>query len=275
MRCEIDWLSFTVPIYAGVENAEGFAVAIENGLYDLFGQHIVKQIFGGKWEERKGGRAPYSNSYDCAGRGIVVFANPKINHILVEVSGTGCEYIRNTGLENGVLEMAQMRLSRLDMAVDIETDIKPSDFAPKAQYASTISYSELNSKTGQTVYLGSTTSERYTRVYRYFHPHPRSKFLRVEFVFRRKVARVIGQEILVQGRAAVAELCGRKARFTSPVWQPSDKADNFYTYSGSEREGGKTLFWLVNSVAPAFKRLVREGVIVDADKFLTSYFLSE
>jgi hypothetical protein len=40
-----------------------------------------------------------------------------------------------------------------------------------------------------------------------------------------------------------------------------------------ERRGGGTVFWLIKSVAPAFQRLVREGVIREPGKFLNEYFL--
>jgi len=275
MRTQIDWLSFTVAIHAGIENPDGYAVAVENGLHDLFGSHIVKQIFAGNWKERKSGRAPYSESYDVAKTGIVVFCNPKIGNVLVEMSGRACEYVREVGLQSAVLEMAQLRLTRLDLAVDIETDTMPTEFAKKGQYATTKTYSALSSQSGETVYLGSVNSERYTRVYRYKKPHPRAGLLRVEFVFRRKVARAIAQEILVQGEMAIAAAYGVRENFHHACWLPTDTADSFTTFSRPEHGTTSTVFWLVKSVAPAFRRLVREGVISDPQPFLDRYFLSD
>jgi hypothetical protein len=271
----IDWLSFTVPIYAGVSNPEGFAVRVENGLYDMFGQDIVEQVFGGKWNERKGGRAPYSNSYDIAQSGAVVFLNPTVDHVLVELSGQACDRIRNMDLLSHILELSQNRITRLDLACDIETPTTPVEFAPEAQYATTTTYSAIRSKTGETVYIGSTASERYTRVYRYAPPHPRSRYLRVEFVFRRKVARTIAQEILVQGLMAVAAWSGDKTHFRHIAWSPTDQSDDIRPFAKQTMKQANTFYWLVNVVAPAFRTLVLKGDIPDPEAFIRNYFLPD
>lgn len=275
MHVKIDWLSFTVPVRSGIENIDGFALAIEHGFYEMFGSHVVAEIFGGEWRQKTGSRAPYSLAYDVQERGITVYCNPSLNTALVEISGRGCDFVRQTGLMKGMLEMAQNRLTRVDIACDMETGVKPVEFAPKAQFASTTTYSEMNSRTGQTVYIGSMKSETYTRVYRYAKPHPRAALLRVEFVFRRKLAKKIAEEILVQGLDAVAEASGRRVKFTHPVWKPKDTAEKFTLYGEPERENKSTFFWLVNAAAPAFRRLVKEGVIVDPEAFLAQHFMIE
>lgn len=274
MHIKIDWLSFTIPVRLGVENGQGFAVNVENAFFDTFGKDITDQCFGGKWQERPHGRAPYSNSYDVLSSDAVAFINPRVENCLVEYSGKGCDKLRELGALETILETVKNRVTRLDLACDIETDVDPVDFAPKGQYATSATYSDMVSKTGKTVYVGSQASERYTRVYRYNAPHPRSKLLRVEFVFRRKVARAVAQKILDGNEAQVAAWAGDKANFHHASWLPSDAKADITAFPRPEREAGKTVFWLIKSVSPAFVRLVREGVIADPEQFLQQFFLS-
>lgn len=273
MQVKMDWLSFTAPVYAVSSDLDVFASNVMGGLLQLVGPDTFKAALDTEWKERKGGRAPYSYSHDLGQSGIVVFSNPRIGNVLVELSGKACDSVRSMGVFQELLARVQNRITRCDLACDIECSTLPSEFAPKEHYGTSKTYSSLNSQSGETVYLGSTASERYTRVYRYKVPHPRSHLLRVEFVFRRKVARAFVAELLVQGEQAVAAWAGNKEHFRHPIWKPTDEPDRFTAYARAEREAGKTVFWLITSVAPAFKRLVDEGVIEHPEEFLNSYFL--
>jgi len=272
MDTKVDWLSFTVPVQGGYEDVETFAQYLLGALWGTVGETIFDKCFQYEWKERKAGRAPYSHSHDVGETSIVVFSNPKRNDALVELSGKACEFVRSLGLLKSLIERVQTRVTRVDLATDIETKTKPTEFSPKEKYASTFTYSELNSRTGQTVYLGSINSERYTRVYRYAPPHPRAKYLRVEFVFRRKVARAICEEILVQGEAAVSAWAGNKAHFDHKDWKPTDTSESITTTSKQEWDAGRTIVWFKRQVAPAFRRLVSEGAIRDPELFLREVF---
>lgn len=275
MDVKIDWLSFTVPIYASSGDLEQFATSVMGGLFNYVGQTVFDAIFNVEWGERKGGRAPYAYSHDIGKSGIVVFSSPKRGDVLIELSGKACDFIRYRDMQKKLLERVQNTVTRIDLACDMETSTKPNKFAPRANYSDKIAYSDLTSQSGQTVYIGSMKSERYTRVYRYKAPHPRHRLLRVEFVFRRKVARAVVGELLVQGEMAIAQFYGNKNKFNDDAWKPNDNAERFSVYERPEREAGKTVFWLISSVAPSFKRLVREGIISNPEDFLNTYFLQE
>lgn len=273
MDVKIDWLSFTIPIYASNGDLGEFASSVLGGIYQAIGVECFDAIFKQKWDERKGGRAPYQYSHNIGKSGIVVFSSPKRNDVLIELSGKGCDFIRDLGLQQKLLESVKERVSRIDLAADMETDTLPIEFAPRKQYAATRSFSELRSKTGQTVYIGSMASERYTRVYRYAPPHPRHKYLRVEHVFRRKVARSVAQKILDDGEKAVADWASHKANFIHKSWVYGNREISLKTYSKNQLDAGKTIQWLKTQVRPAFRRLIEEGEIENPREFLMRVFL--
>jgi len=275
MRVLVDWLSFTLPVQGSDGDLEDFASSVMHTLYKHLGEEIFENVLNTEWTERTGGRAPYSYSHDVGETGIVVFTNPKRRELLLEVGGKGCEYLRDKVLLTKTIANVQTTVTRIDLAVDIKTTTLPHVFVPETNYPATLSYSRLSSKSGETVYLGSQRSEKFTRIYRYKAPHPRHKLLRVEFVFRRKVARTVCAELLVQGAKAVAKWAGEKAKLLHSDWQPEDDHEEFFVFDRPDREAGKTTYWLIQSVAPAFKRLVREGVITKPLDFLQTYFMPE
>jgi len=275
MRAQLDWVSFTLPLVNDTSSEEAlnqsFNQAFIGGLGDEVGGHLAAQT----WKANEHGRAPYSHSWSVADNGITVFWGETRKEILVEISGKGCDYIRSTGLENRCLERVQGRISRLDIAVDINTDTKPSAFVAARTGRKASSVSDIQSVTGETVYVGSRSSEQYCRVYRYSKPHPRANLLRIEHVFRRKYARTIASEILVQGIMSVVGAIGKRAGWAHSVWGFSADDSDPIKFPRPEREAGGTVFWLIKSAAPAFQRLVRQGVIENPQQFLEAYFLTQ
>jgi len=274
MRVQLDWISFTLPIVNDASTEASLNQSIETAFMGGLGDEVGTHLSQFKWGALEHGRAPYSNAWSIENNGITVFHSPTRTEILIEISGKGCDYIRSVGLENRLLERVQTRLSRMDIAVDIKCDTKPSAFVEARKSRKATSIAEISSVTGETVYVGSRTSEHYARIYRYAHPHPRSSLLRVEHVFRRKYARVIASEILVQGILAVVGAIGKRAGWTHPVWGVSADDSDTFKFPRPEREAGGTIFWLIKSAAPAFRRMVREGVIEDPEAFVQAYFMT-
>jgi hypothetical protein len=275
MRTKIDWLSFTVKIATDNSSPEAFGAAIEKGFEDVLLSSTITKLFLHTWKERKGGRAPYNISWDVGETGLVVFASEKLGHVLIECSGKACDYIRSVGVENELLVCVQNRLSRIDIAADMETSASPDEFVKAKTGRKERSIAAFDTDTGSTRYIGSMKSESYVRVYRYNEPHPRHKLLRVEFVFRRKHARTIASEVIVQGINNVAAALGKKRGFAHPAWQPESDFVEDFRFPRPEREASGTVFWLIKSAAPAFKRLVKEGVIDDPEQFLLTYFMGD
>jgi hypothetical protein len=177
-------------------------------------------------------------------------------------------------LEPIVAATAHM-LTRIDIAVDMETDVQPKEFAAARENKRTKTSAEMHSETGETVYVGSMHSERYARVYRYAPPHPRSHLLRVEHVYRRDYAKTVGALV---ARETIRTVCASSAQlygWCHPLADTWGKKVEDITVPRPERNGGKTMVWLIRQCAPAFKKLVDEGAIEDPVRFLEIYFLSE
>lgn len=280
MRTHVDWLTFTLaPQWVSVIPEGGFEDAYINALMDAFlitfPQETVIAAFSGVWQKRERSRAPYTDAWDLGKKGMTVFASPDLKHFCVEISGSGCEALIADGVLQDVLAAVHERVTRIDIATDIETDVKPSEFAAKRLHVRMRASGYQISETGETSYVGSQKSDRYARVYRYNPPHPRSHLLRIEHVFRRENAKVVARECAVNEVERVAVSAGRAIGWAHECWQPTvfDPVDISVISGG--REVGKTVFWLVNSVAPAFKRLCETGGITDPEAFLTRYFLPE
>lgn len=275
MTTKIDWFSFSLPVRYSSPNDEAYAIAIENAVCDLLGQWLCDAIFKAKWEIQDYGRQPYKHVWKRADAPIVMFTHPNLNHMTVEASGQGCEWLRENGLMEVLLNNAAHRTTRIDVATDLETDTSPQHFIDGGVSSRFKSGGIFNSDSGQTVYLGSQKSDKFARVYRYAPPHPRSHLLRVEHLLRREQAKVVARAICDTSIEIVAASLGQLFGWQHEDWKlRNHEITSLQTVRG-ERSNSGTIRWLITSVAPAFKRLVSEGEIHDAEQFVRSYFLGQ
>lgn len=273
MRNHVDWLTFTIPmVYFGTED-DAYASAINNGFTDLFGDALRDMWLAGAWQSQERSRAPYSDAWVMQGDGITLFASPNLTHACVEVSGQGCERLIKLGVLNDVISACTERITRIDIACDIETTTKPQEFVKVLSHARMRTSGQVVSDTGETCYVGSQKSERYARVYRYNKPHPRSHLLRIEHVFRKEYAKKVAAALVSEGMAGVAAAAGNVFGWSHEIWQPAVIQSAEISVVYEHRTTGKTVFWLVNSCASAFKRLCADGTISDPEEFLKRYFM--
>lgn len=273
MRTHIDWLTFTLTLRYEGEGVEAYARALRNGFVDTFGGVLADRVFAGNWQAKERSRAPYQHAYTDGELGVSIFASPTLTHFCVEVSGQGCERLIELGAMNEVLTSIHERCTRIDIACDIETEVRPMAFVDQLAHGRMRSSGYQKSSTGETVYVGSQKSDRYARVYRYNAPHPRSHLLRVEHVFRRDNAKSVAFQCIGNNMEQVAIASGRAFGWAHPAWITAE--DNGCDISAIRERGrnGNTVYWLVNQCAPAFKRLVQDGTIRDAEAFLQTYFV--
>jgi len=278
MRTHIDWITFTMsPVYRhsypeGTTLDEEYADGIKGAFETTFSSGIVETVFGGVWNKRERSRAPYTDAWELADAGISLFASPALTHCCVEISGSGCERIIKLGAINAVLLATHERCTRIDIACDIETETSPLDFVQDVSHERMRTSGTQISETGTTCYCGSQKSDRYARVYRYNAPHPRAHLLRVEHVFRKDYAKAVAKQCANGSLEAVAVSAGRTMGWNHSDWKPSVADSVDISVISGERSVGKTVFWLVNSVAPSFKRLCKTGGIKDPEAFLKAYF---
>jgi len=273
MRSHIDWLTFTLPMTYGDASENAYADAIENAFKGTFSPETLASAFGGEWKTREKSRAPYTDAWGMHETEITLFSSPNLSHCCVEISGQGCERLIAEEILPSILADVCERVTRIDIACDIETSTSPKDFVAETSHERMQSSGYQISATGETCYVGSQKSDRYARVYRYFKPHPRYKLLRIEHVFRRDYAKTVSKRIVEGGIDTLAGACGIAFGWSHYDWQPETSEDCDISYVKAERKMGATVFWLIKSVAPAFKRLVNDGTIKNPEAFVREYFL--
>jgi len=275
MRTHIDWITFTLTLRYEGEGIEAYALALRNGFVDGFGSLLASRVFAGDWEAKERSRAPYQHAYADSELGISIFASPTLTHFCVEISGQGCERIIELGEMGQVLSCIHERCTRIDIACDIQTEVKPTEFISQMAHDRMRSSGYQKSATGETCYVGSQKSDRYARVYRYNPPHPRSHLLRVEHVFRRENAKSVAFQCTGNDIQNIAVSAGNAFGWAHEAWMPSVLDSPDISPTRERGRSGGTVYWLVNSVAPAFKRLCASGAIADPETFLQTYFKLE
>lgn len=273
-RVMIDWLSFTYPVEYGEEINHVSAIhEVENSGIDYLGDDWRILMTAQQSWTPCAGRRPYGQGFRID-EGIAIYYNTKLDTVLVEISGKGCDYLRSLGILDTMVSRMTDRISRIDIAVDIETETTVMEFVNKSECARFKSKSFVTSPTGDTQYIGSRTSERYCRVYRYAPPHPRSQYLRTEFVYRKENAKILAKRLVDTNfdLFGIAVGSGVIYGFEHPDFEMNENAIDMSSYTPERREG-KTVMWLVSQVAPAFKKLVKSGVIDNPEAFIKEYFL--
>jgi len=269
----IDWL--TIVGHRDIDEkqwtvADAYRTAA-NALVDQMADFI--ESFGNPldWEIVRG-RAPYSyarRSHDCT---RTLYVHPLATHFTFEVSGQHCAKIAH--YMPAVLGAFHEDLSRLDIAVDMECAVTPTQFDAAIREGRVQTHSIMRSSTGETVYRGSRSSERFARIYRYNPPHPRAHLLRAEFQLKAGYARDAASHMLdgipLDGIAAGL---GRHFGFEHPCWNERPY-EPVKLKVPTHAQSGDTVAWLTRTVAPLLRRLEREHKL-DLEKWLDEYVRNE
>lgn len=265
----IDWLSFTfqgVPAMVG-EGAPAWKEAV-NGLLAINPE--LSEAFGSIPDlYEASGRAPFRASLRSSSCGVSLFFQHKTGLCLVEFSGTGCKWLRDNELLMQVIEMHQDKVTRIDVAHDWQTDTSPAEFAALRDAGRFKSLGDFNSSSGHTVYVGSRTSERYARVYRYYEPHPRSHLMRLEVVVKKDAAKALAQYILAYGVYKAFISLGEGFKWSHELWQNLPELEAPSMIWRPRERGGSTLRWLYNQVKPAVEKTLQSGDTEGVKEWLT------
>jgi len=265
MFVSIDWLSFTVAMESE-QSVMAFSIWEKVGQAMQAQFPLAKRAFvdGYEWTPRMG-RAPYNAATQRNDKGVMAFAHQRISNALFEVGGIGLDALGSLEAELAVMSEVQSRLTRIDIACDIFTETRPDEFAQQRSNEKFKSWSETVSESGHTVYVGSKTSDRYARVYRYNPPHPRSDFLRVEHVLKAEQAKLAVESIEENGLESFVAMLGNTFGWAHADWQPSEDTEEAVAAWRPERRRGKTVAWMYGTVFPALYKLMLEGAITATD----------
>lgn len=190
--------------------------------------------------------------------GATYYEGEKSNVSLLQFSGEGCEWLRETGNMSTLLSDWADRSTRIDIAMDYETDVEPYDFARCASNQRFKLTQHIERQSGVTWYRGSRESDRFARIYRYRSPHPRSGFMRCEYQLRNKEAKAITALASNEGAHSVG--LGLHATFgwTHPIAMEVPKNPSLRSVPRPETKGN-TVFWLYKQVLPALRKSAEKG----------------
>lgn len=276
LNSHIDWLGFTVDVRDGFGDTPD-DTSIKESFHarfgELLGDDVAEKVLDGDDWEPASGRRPYRRGYACKPRGVFVFygGHP---HATVEFSGRGCEWLRSNELLKPVLMGASDRMTRIDVAVDIETATRPKEFVSSGYSARIKTRNDRVSESGETVTLGSWKSDRFCNIYRYNAPHPRSHLLRIEWRLKSDYARNAALYLQAYGAGHLAGMLDQSYKFKSKEWNVKYVKESL-PGKPSNKNSASTLRWVLKQVAPAIKNLIRMGVIENPEEFFEEHFIPE
>lgn len=268
MDAKIDWYAFSIDLGTGYPEHGWRWGDIVTALSEQV------SIPFGTWIEGRG-RAPYNHSATLDGTGLYVSWSGRFSHCHVEFTGVGCEWLRGRGGLNEVLTNHAHRTTRMDVATDFRTEVLPNEFAEKRDQKRFISTAHYHTKSGDTEYIGSRTSELMGRVYRYNSPHPRSGLLRIEHECKRKTAKASVRYVLDHGVEELQRELGARFGWSHPLWTGEHEDLPPLSIPSQTKSDAKTDIWLRSQCAAAFKKLVQSGAIQDPESYLKEVFLNE
>lgn len=271
---KIDWYSFSFwkPHYDYWHEPayENLMAHLEDTSPDA---HTIFQMFD---LERGNGRPPFN--FYAGSPYFKLWANNGLDYALYEVTGKGCEFLQYHDGFVDVFQQTHDRCTRIDLCVDFETGVTNmvDDFISAGYSDRFKSISSVKSSAGQTFYIGSRKSERMCRVYQYNEPHPRSNNLRIEFELKDKRAKQVAG-LLADGvdLRDVIISTGNAYSFEHIFWKSfcdGSIGESLPPIKGKQSSNA-TLAWLLRQCVPAFKRLVKEGIITEPVQFLVDNFL--
>lgn len=190
--------------------------------------------------------------------GISYFDGHKSDVSLIQISGAGCAYFRETGHLDTLINDWHDRSTRIDIACDIETDVEPEIFARQRSNQRFDISQHIKRESGVTFYVGSRESDRFCRVYRYNAPHPRSDKLRVEVQLSKKQAKHAAALVAHEGVQRVGEQLSRTFGWTHPCFLHASETQGMASAPRSETKGN-TVFWLYKQVLPALRKSAEKG----------------
>lgn len=183
------------------------------------------------------------------------------SHVLVEFDGKACSVLDGLDLLLPIILSTSARTSRIDFAVDIECKVTPAEFISQRSGKSFVSNGSKYTPTGGTEYIGGRTSERMARVYRYYEPHPRHKFLRVEAEYKGDAAKVTSEYLRTHSVQETCLVAHKPFGWLHPEWIPDTSEIAKLPYRAYSPTNASTVRWLYGDVVTALRKAVKNDLI--------------
>lgn len=258
MRVTCDWLSIVLPyksvVSTNFDTGKPHIPSHYSNEIPLLYEYLTKYD---DWKLGKGNRIFDRSAYSKLG-GFTIFWRDTLPFSLIEITGTGCQVLREDKTLLKIAYHYSELLSRIDIACDIHCDITPRDFCTAGHSARFKSYSDIKSETGETYYVGSSNSDRFAYVYRYNAPHPRSHLLRIEFRNKKQNAKIVGSSLRGNTVREIAQSLLNTFQFQHEIIR-SEIGKKGIPASPRATSQGSTERWLFQQVLPACKKLIDNG----------------
>lgn len=267
MDAKIDYITYTVPCtdFFEPDVVDDWQRAI-NLFCDFSGAWCEPIRDRHMWEVYKAKGFYHTRVFNADTKVSVSFGNVN-RHIYVEIGGQACDYVRAHGSIEDLLKRVGTRASRLDFAVDMETEVRVRDFIVNRQGQAFKAGGDIFSEDGETSYVGSWKSERFARVYRYHPPHPRSHLLRAEVVLRGKYAKQALVLTLQDGEVATAMVAHLPFGWSHDIWKPGEASQSRIVSQRSDKQQASTVRWLLGDVVSAIVKNHNSGLINAREMF--------
>jgi len=269
----VDYYSFTIPLKEPLgkgmfDSDKHYAIAVFNNVCEL---EVFKNGIEDNWEVESA-RGFYQTRLRHLSADVTLSYGAVNSHIFVEFAGKACANFDSQELLNPLIERTWERATRIDFAVDIKTEVAPKVFVEARTSKSFKSSGSKYSPTGATEYLGGRSSERMARVYRYYAPHPRHEFLRVETEYKGQAAKVAAKHISEVGIQQACLDAHKPFGWKHDIWNVDNLTATRITYRSYRPNTASTLLWLYGDVVTAIRKATKAGLL-DLEEWLV--FLRE
>lgn len=261
MYPKVDWYSFTIQLDAPF-TSKGTSTQeyVEHAFCSLLPDQPQTQPFHKGWtlEPAKGfyfARLRHESS------GVALSWGRVNAHILVELSGKACDALESIDCLHALIIETASRATRIDLAVDFLSDVSPERFSAFRNTDKWKHTSYVISASGETFYIGSRKGERMARIYRYYEPHPRAKFLRVEAEYKGDAARALSAEFGTKSLPQICAMAHQPFGWTHELWTQEALEGDRLEYTAFRSTNASTVRWLYGVVASSLRRAIKEGLI--------------
>jgi hypothetical protein len=255
LSARIDWLQFYI---ATPSPFGGIGLEAQRAVVSLVRHLVFGEAFTHSLEDDwtvGSGRQSYAAHIEMPDYPGSFFFGTINAHVLCVFSGRDCDVLR----ERDQL-MSGERVSRVDLAVDIECDTTPSQFCLAGYTSKSRTQGLFSSSDGETVYIGSRTSDHMVRVYRYYPPHPRAHLLRLEIEAKGDLAKAFAAQSIGLDERSLVLAAHARMNWLHTDYKPGDEAAPLMGASRSDKAGRHEIAWLLKSVLPALLRYQQEEI---------------
>lgn len=261
MYPKIDYYSFTIALDAPfTSQANSVQEYVENAFRSLLPDTDQTRPFHQGWvlEPAKGF---YFARLRHEASGVALSWGRVNAHILVELSGRACDALESIDALVPLIQETASKATRIDLAVDFLSDVSPERFSAFRNVDKWKHTSYVFSASGETFYIGSRKGERMARVYRYYEPHPRAAYLRVESEYKGDAARALAKRVQDLPLDRLALLAHEPFAWGHPLWNDAELAGEKLSYTAYRSTNASTVRWLYGVVASSLRRAIKEGLV--------------